>query len=122
MNRAGRVVSVCLLLLLASPLGAGQDVNPGPPHSAAALLKGPQFGQRREPNEDVQRIEREQAKRANKERHESLKRDTDKLLELTTELKRYVDRSNENLLSLEVIKKAEEIEKLAKRVRDKMKD
>jgi hypothetical protein len=43
------------------------------------------------------------------------------LLKLSLELKEYVDKSNENVLSLEVIKKADEIEKLAKSVRDKMK-
>jgi hypothetical protein len=32
-----------------------------------------------------------------------------------------VDKSNENLLSLEVVRKAEEIEKLAHRVKEKMK-
>ncbi|HMK30420.1 MAG TPA: hypothetical protein VK473_12100 [Terriglobales bacterium] len=57
----------------------------------------------------------------NKERQQNLKRDTDRLLQLATELKQSVDKSNENTLSLDVIKKAEEIEKLAKSVREKMK-
>ena len=43
------------------------------------------------------------------------------MLELATELKQSVDKSNENTLSLEVIKKADQIEKLAKTVKDKMK-
>jgi len=55
------------------------------------------------------------------ERHADLKRDTDKLLKLATELKEYVDKSNENVLSLNVLKKAEQIEKLAHSVKDKMK-
>jgi hypothetical protein len=80
------------------------------------------FGQRRNEDEDLVRLEKEQAKRRNKARFESLKRDTDKLLELATELKQEVDRSSENVLSLEVIKKAEEIEKLAKQVKGKMKE
>jgi len=50
-----------------------------------------------------------------------LKADTDKLVKLAGELKEYVDKSNENVLSLEVLKKAEEIEKLARSVKDKMK-
>ena len=54
-------------------------------------------------------------------RHQELKKDTDKLLELATELKQYVDKSNENVLSMDVVKKAEQIEKLAKSVREKMK-
>jgi hypothetical protein len=74
-----------------------------------------------QPRTDQQgRLEREQAKKFNKERHQALKRDTDKLLELATQLKQYVDKSNENVLSVEVVKKADEIDKLAKSVRDKM--
>jgi len=47
--------------------------------------------------------------------------DADKLLELATQLKEYVDKTDENMLSLDVIKKAEEIEKLSKSVKEKMK-
>ncbi len=60
-------------------------------------------------------------KKSNLERQQQLKKDTEKLLELATELKQYVDKSNENTLSLEVIRKADQIEKLAKSVKDKMK-
>ena len=60
-------------------------------------------------------------KKAAKQRVAALKTDTDKLLRLSLELKEYVDKSDENVLSLDVIKKAEAIEKLAKSVRDKMK-
>ncbi len=60
-------------------------------------------------------------KKAAKERAAQLKNDTDKLLKLSVELKAYVDKANENVLSLDVIKKADEIEKLAKSVKDKMK-
>jgi len=66
-------------------------------------------------------MDREMAKKANQARQADLKRDTDKLLQLATELKKYVDKSNENVLSVEVLKKAEEIEKLAHRVKEKMK-
>ena len=60
-------------------------------------------------------------KKQNLQRQEDLKKDTEKLLELATELKQYVDKSNENTLSMDVIKKADQIEKLAKSVKDKMK-
>jgi hypothetical protein len=73
------------------------------------------------PDEQQLRLEREQAKKLNQDRHASLKRDTDKLLKLSTELKDYVDKSNENMLSVDVVKKAEEIEKLARNVKEKMK-
>ena len=72
-------------------------------------------------DEPRQRMEREMAKKANQDRQANLKRDTEKLLKLSTELKEYVDKTNENMLSVEVVKKAEEIEKLAHSVKDKMK-
>jgi hypothetical protein len=67
------------------------------------------------------RITNDMAKKAAKERVASLKNDTDKLLKLSIELKAYVDKSDENVLSVDVIKKAEAIEKLARSVKDKMK-
>lgn len=67
------------------------------------------------------KAERDMAKRANRERQAAIQRDTDKLLELATQLKENVDKSSENTLSMDVIKKAEEIEKLAHSVREKMK-
>jgi hypothetical protein len=60
-------------------------------------------------------------KKSNLQRQQDIQKDTDKLLELATELKQAVDKSDENTLSLDVIKKAELIEKLAKQVKDKMK-
>jgi thymidylate kinase len=79
---------------------------------------------RREPDDAMERMDeaqKEQAKRANLERQKALQRDTDRLMQLATELKQYVDKSNENMLSISVIRKAEEIEKLAKNVKEKMK-
>jgi len=56
------------------------------------------------------------------ERQAQLKRDTEKLLALTAELKEHVDKAGSNVLSLDVIKKADEIQKLAKSVEEKMKN
>ena len=96
------------------------------PASAAPLLQShrahlPQDSQQQQDDEQQLKQQRELAKKFNKERHEALKRDTEKLLQLATELKQYVDKSNENLLSLDVVKKSEEIERLAHSVKDKMK-
>jgi hypothetical protein len=66
-------------------------------------------------------MEKDMAKKANQERQAQLKRDTEQLFKLATDLKEEVDKSNENLLSMEVIKKAEEIERLAHSIKDKMK-
>ena len=67
------------------------------------------------------KLERELAKKANQERQAAIRRDSERLLKLATELKEYVDKTNESVLSLEVVKKAEEIEKLAHSVKEKMK-
>lgn len=72
-------------------------------------------------NEQRAKLERDIAKKANRDRQAQLQRDTDSLLKLANELKQYVEKSNENTLSLDVVKKAEEIEKLAHSVKEKMK-
>lgn len=59
---------------------------------------------------------------ANKKRQQEIHDDTEKLFQLATELKAAVDKSNENVLSLDVVRKADEVEKLAKKVKDKMKE
>jgi hypothetical protein len=59
---------------------------------------------------------------ANKKRQEDIREDTEKLFQLATDLKAAVDKSNENMLSLDVVRKADEVEKLAKKVKEKMKD
>ncbi len=56
------------------------------------------------------------------ERQVQLRRDTEKLVMLTAELKQHVDKAGKNMLSMEVIKTAKEIQKLAKSVQDKMKN
>lgn len=105
--RYKRIVPIAALLIaIASPLSA--QVQVAPPSQS------PQ-------DEQVSKAEREQAKKRNENRQASLKRDTDKLYDLATELKRYVDQSNESILSVNVVRKAEEIEKLARSVKDKMK-
>jgi len=65
-------------------------------------------------------IQKEMEKKANLQRQADLRRDAEKLLKLSTELKEYVDKSNENVLSVDVIKRADEIEKLAHSVKTKM--
>lgn len=78
---------------------------------------------RPEPPSDIEEeAARQRLKKANEQRQAQLKADTDKLLELSKELKEYVDKTNENVLSLDVIKKADQIEKLAHSVKQKMSD
>ena len=108
-------LSICLLFAISSN-GQKQAPNPPPPQ-----IPGQPPRVSGDVDETQQRLAREMAKKANLERHALLKADTDKLLKLAVELKDSVDKSNENVLSLDVLKKAEEIEKLAHSVKDKMK-
>jgi hypothetical protein len=66
-------------------------------------------------------MEQDQAKMRNVDRQKQLVSDTQKLLALANELKTDVDKSNKDTLSLDVIRKADEIEKLAHSVKEKMK-
>ena len=100
-----------LLCLFASPARYSQLDRSNP---------DPQFRPHATPDEV--RRDNERMKAMNKDRAARIKRDTDKLLELSTELKQYVDKTNENVMSVDVIKKADEIEKLAKSIREKMKE
>lgn len=110
-----RSLWVLTLVLLSVQCFAQTSV---PPRSSDPLdAKSPMTDE----DEARARIEHDMEKKAAKERVAALKTDTDKLLKLSIELKSYVDKSDENVLSLSVIKKAEEIEKLAKSVKDKMK-
>jgi hypothetical protein len=67
------------------------------------------------------RMAEQQAKSRNFDRQKRLETDTQKLLALATELKEQVDKTDKNIMSLDVIKKADEIERLAKSVKERMK-
>jgi hypothetical protein len=73
-----------------------------------------------DPNTDPHRLELQEEARST-ERQKRLVADTDKLLALATDLKEQVDKTNKNILSIDVIKKADEIEKLAHSVKERMK-
>jgi hypothetical protein len=103
-----------LLLFSVSSGGQGMPQRPGPPAS-------PTRGDIGDNNDAQQQLAREMAKKANEDRQKALRNDTDKLVKLAEELKDYVDKSNENVLSVDVIKKADQIEKLAHSVKEKMK-
>ncbi len=57
----------------------------------------------------------------NDERQKKLVSDSDKLLELATQLHDDVSKTNQHILSVDVVKRAEEIEKLARSVKERMK-
>ena len=106
--------SVCLLLVFCSP----QQLSSQQPQPVPPRLGLPQPD---ESNPSIPpQIQKDMEKKANEQRQAELKRDAERLLKLSTELKEYVDKSNQNILSLDVIKKADEIEKLAHSVKTRM--
>jgi hypothetical protein len=66
--------------------------------------------------------DRERALKWQQERQEQIRRDTTKLFQLTSELKDAVDKMDTNVLSMDMVKKAEAVEKLAKNVKNKMRE
>jgi cell envelope opacity-associated protein A len=58
---------------------------------------------------------------AQQHRHEQLQSDSAHLVELATQLKAEVDKSSKDTLSVPVVQKADEIAKLARKIRDPQK-
>jgi hypothetical protein len=108
------ILSLCLLFAIPA------KAQTSPP-SPRPLGRADSVPATNDAGEAQQQQARDLAKKANLAREAALKADTDKLLKLAVELKDSVDKSNENVLSLDVVKKADEIEKLAHSVKDKMK-
>ncbi len=65
-------------------------------------------------------MEEQQARSRNNERQKKLVADTDRLLALIADLKRQIEQADKDGQPVDVTKKAEEIEKLAKSVKDRM--
>jgi len=113
-------VSLPLTLALFISLGmAGLVFGQNPdPHLPPSVVRGP--GWDRIPVRSGDDVQKEQMKAANEQRQEQIKRDTEKLFQLSTELRESVEKTP-GALSLDAIKKAEQIEKLARSVKTKMK-
>jgi hypothetical protein len=118
--RAVRRICVAgVLLFVMTLIFSNALLSQGPPVPTFPPAPGDIPQRNKDPMSE--KIEREAAKQRNIQREQDIKHDTEKLLELATELKQYVDKTNENIISLDVIKKAEQIERLAKSVKEKMK-
>ena len=68
----------------------------------------------------VQRMQQVQKGMAAEERQKKMETDAAKLVEMAQQLKTSVDKTNKDTLSVDVIKEAERIEKLAREVREGM--
>ena len=72
-------------------------------------------------NQPSKAIQEKQATARNDDRQKRLVADTDKLLALATQLHDDVGKTDKNILSIDVVRRAEEIEKLARSVKERMK-
>jgi hypothetical protein len=85
----------------------------------------PQLG-RRDSSENARRdatlahMQKKNLENMNRERFLKVRQDSEKLLDLATELRSEIDDSDENILSVKAMRDAENIEKLAKGIREKM--
>lgn len=90
------------------PTGITQGTSQGTGASGVPVTSG----------DDAQK---RQQQALNEQREIEIKRDTQKMLKLTQELNDYLQQKNQDVMSVDAIKKAEQIEKLAKSVKSKMK-
>ena len=133
LTRLGRLPLCCFLLLVCAPLGAvlGAPASAGAPQIQTKTQRNtpqqptttlPPLGGEPDTAADPFRagMEARRLKMQNDDRHKKLVADTEKLLSLSTELKEEVGKTTKNELSMDVIRKAAEIEKLAHDVKERM--
>jgi len=116
MSRLSSIILVLFMALASVGLASAQMV-----HLPPGIAQGPTPGTGDTPVTSGDDIQRQQAIAANQERQVEIKRDTEKMSELTQELKNYLETKSPGVMSVDAIKKAEQIEKLARSVKSKMK-
>ena len=105
--------------------GAGR--TQATPRPAPVTIPGvTQSGSPLDPAKEAERSpfgdpQEKQAKQRNDDRQRRLVADTERLLALATSLHEDVAKTNKNVLSLDVVRRADEIEKLARGVKERMK-
>ena len=111
--------SISILILVAMMLAPIGAISAQQIHLPPAVSQSQGMG-----NVPVRRndeIQRKQAMAANLQRQAEMKRDGEKLVQLTQELNDYLQNKGEGVMSVDALKKAEQIEKLAHSVKSKMK-
>jgi hypothetical protein len=120
----GAVARIFLLAVLVSASGVGKTQRTGQqPLDPPDPLKIQDGSDDKHNNDPMRAASAErQAKLRNEERQKRLVADTDRLLTLVTQLHEDVAKTDKNILSIDVVKRADEIEKLAHSVKERMKD
>jgi hypothetical protein len=124
MNLSWLCVRACVFAgaFLVAASAHGQEAPPGSPDRPIIL---PEANRPFDANQRMAMQEQQQKKvnfeTANAERKKQLGDDSARLLKLANELKAEVDKTDKDTLSISVIRKADEIERLAHIVKEKMK-
>jgi hypothetical protein len=124
---AGWLLGASALFLAPIPMATQSTsqtpISSPPPRSSGVLL--PEANRPLDANQQMELREQQSKKQdfaaANAERKKQISDDTARLLKLAADLKSEVDKTTKDTLSLGVIRKADEIEKLAHNVKEKMK-
>ncbi|HUB17638.1 MAG TPA: hypothetical protein VL990_03325 [Acidobacteriaceae bacterium] len=123
-TRSTRLVTLILAGALASLAAHSQQTQPTPtlrPPNVSTDASG--FSNNDGPHDPEQaRMLHEMSHDRNVLRQKEIVQDTNQLMDLVRQLKDAVDKSNKDELSLSVVNTAAEIEKLAKSVKEKMRD
>jgi hypothetical protein len=117
-----RVVTVGFAVAALSGSVARTQKN-GPPQLPSATQAQDPFGQDSKAKLDpaIGVSTEKLATMRNVERQKRLVSDTERLLTLATQLHEDVEKTDQHILSVDVVKRAEEIEKLARSVKERMK-
>jgi hypothetical protein len=114
MFRGSSVCILCCTLLGAAGAASAQQI-----HLPPAVSQSQSMGD--VPVTYGSDAQRQQAMAANAQRQIEIKKDGERMAQLTQELNEYLQKSGDAVMSVEAVKKAEQIEKLAKSLRSKMK-
>jgi hypothetical protein len=118
-----RMFAVTVVFLgLVGELGSQQPQQPGTNLGGPPVLIPDATNRSRDDNPLGAAAAARQEKLRNDERQKRLVADTDKLLALATQLHDDVGKTDKNILSVDVVKRADEIEKLAHAVKERMKN
>ena len=126
LSRSARYCSMLLLAGAFACLPARGQVSPDRPvplaPGSASAASSPVAAFGNTGDQEQLHIMHNMLKERNVLRQKEIVDDTNRLLELAKELKDDVDKSNKDQLSLSVVNTATEMEKLAKAVKEKMRD
>lgn len=115
----------CVAIMAALTGGAQNNLQPGGTLRLDKSELPTAINQPPDPNAQMEKHDKDAAQKnfaaANAERRKQIADDSAKLLKLAADLKSEVDKTTKDTLSLNVIRKADEIEKLAHIVKEKMK-